>query len=320
MSTGSKFLIDFAFEPSSRYCHSCYVGRQFAVSQGITDSTCAFLRNKRDVFGAAVYRNVATGNSDRKKSDGKHGWARGFSGAPAANPKYCYEWALSGPSRIVIANLWFDEMRKVDGNYETHLDLSERPRSANVRAVRVGRRRRMKEILRHAYNDELPVRVIVLKGKRVAERKSQVIARLLDPKSWSIVRFNGATGRVVLRRGTWTSLYADQFSINRDPPPDGDGSKSVGTVTRRSRDGKVRDWVLRFAQGECEYCGGKGFRLADGRLYLETHHVVPLSENGRDSHDNVIALCANDHRRAHLGTDKEILAKEFLEKIGKRHL
>lgn len=247
-------------------------------------------------------------------------WAQGLSRAPAANPKYCYEWALSGPSRIVIANLWFDDMRKVGGKYEDHLDLSDRPPGARVPAVRVGRRRRMKEILRYAYSNELPVRVIVLKGKRVSERKSQVIARLLDPKSWTIVRFNAATGRAVLRRGIWTSLYADQFSINTDPPPDGNGSESVGTVRRRNRDGQVRNWVLRFAQGECEYCGRKGFQLADGRLYLETHHVVPLSQNGKDSHDNVIALCANDHRRAHLGTDKEDLAKEFLERISKRHV
>jgi 5-methylcytosine-specific restriction protein A len=32
---------------------------------------------------------------------------------------------------------------------------------------------------------------------------------------------------------------------------------------------------------------------------LETHHIIPLSEEGEDIEENVIALCPNDHRRAH---------------------
>lgn len=38
-------------------------------------------------------------------------------------------------------------------------------------------------------------------------------------------------------------------------------------------------------------------------IYLETHHVQPLSEGGTDSEDNVAALCPNDHRKAHYSAE-----------------
>jgi 5-methylcytosine-specific restriction protein A len=41
---------------------------------------------------------------------------------------------------------------------------------------------------------------------------------------------------------------------------------------------------------------------------LETHHVVPLSENGPDHPANVVAICPKDHRRAHYAVDREEIA------------
>lgn len=58
------------------------------------------------------------------------------------------------------------------------------------------------------------------------------------------------------------------------------------------------------ARGVCELCGTEGFRTAAGQVYLETHHVAPLSEGGLDQVSNVVALCPNDHRRAHHGSDR----------------
>lgn len=34
---------------------------------------------------------------------------------PKANPKYCYEWSFVQPGRIIILNLWFDQMDEEDG-------------------------------------------------------------------------------------------------------------------------------------------------------------------------------------------------------------
>src|SRR3569623_1401679 len=67
------------------------------------------------------------------------------------------------------------------------------------------------------------------------------------------------------------------------------------------RDPKVRDAVLRRANGKCEHCGVMGFLKSDGSRYLETHHVIALANDGADRLTNVIALCQNDHREAHFG-------------------
>ncbi len=83
------------------------------------------------------------------------------------------------------------------------------------------------------------------------------------------------------------------------------------------RDPKVRDLVLTRAGGICESCKEPGFLKRDGTLYLETHHVISLSEQGPDKMHNVIALCANDHRRAHFGKDWAELQDDFLEILSK---
>lgn len=77
------------------------------------------------------------------------------------------------------------------------------------------------------------------------------------------------------------------------------------------RDQRVRAAVLARARGRCEFCGGEGFETRDGGRYLETHHVISLAEQGPDKPSNVIALCADDHRRAHFGADWKKLQRKF---------
>jgi 5-methylcytosine-specific restriction enzyme A len=81
------------------------------------------------------------------------------------------------------------------------------------------------------------------------------------------------------------------------------------------RDARVRTQVLKRAKGVCEECNQLGFLKSDGRPYLETHHVISLSEQGADKPHNVIALCANDHRRAHYAENWAELQDKFLEKL-----
>lgn len=83
------------------------------------------------------------------------------------------------------------------------------------------------------------------------------------------------------------------------------------------RDAKVRDQVLKRANGFCEECGQQGFQTKTGQLYLETHHVIALSEQGPDRPHNVIALCASDHRRAHFAENWQELQDRFLAKLSK---
>jgi hypothetical protein len=81
------------------------------------------------------------------------------------------------------------------------------------------------------------------------------------------------------------------------------------------RDPLVRRKVLKRANGRCEFCGQTGFLNRSGEPYLETHHVISLAEQGVDRVTNVIALCPNDHRRAHFGSDWKELQAEFLKKL-----
>lgn len=57
------------------------------------------------------------------------------------------------------------------------------------------------------------------------------------------------------------------------------------------------------AGGACEVpeCPHPIFLTADGRPFLEVHHIEPLSEGGPDTPNNVAAVCPSHHREAHHG-------------------
>ncbi len=61
--------------------------------------------------------------------------------------------------------------------------------------------------------------------------------------------------------------------------------------------------ALMRVNGICERCKKPApfLRKNDGTAYLEVHHKIPLSENGLDLLDNVLALCPNCHREIHHG-------------------
>ncbi|MEO5923149.1 MAG: HNH endonuclease [Bryobacteraceae bacterium] len=82
-----------------------------------------------------------------------------------------------------------------------------------------------------------------------------------------------------------------------------------------SRDQRVREEVLRRAQGKCEFCGALGFVMPNGAQYLESHHVIALANDGEDRMTNVIALCPNDHREAHFGERAEDIEREMVVKL-----
>jgi 5-methylcytosine-specific restriction protein A len=72
------------------------------------------------------------------------------------------------------------------------------------------------------------------------------------------------------------------------------------------RDQGVRACVLDLAGGLCEACGEPApFTRADGRPFLEVHHVVPLADGGPDFVSNSVALCPNCHRALHMAADAQ---------------
>jgi hypothetical protein len=102
--------------------------------------------------------------------------------------------------------------------------------------------------------------------------------------------------------------------LNSEP----EGVSSPEKIFRSSasylRDPKIRSYVIKRAKGCCEYCGEKGFLMADDKShYLEAHHIIALANEGKDTVENVIALCPQHHREAHFGANRAMLETELVK-------
>jgi predicted restriction endonuclease len=91
--------------------------------------------------------------------------------------------------------------------------------------------------------------------------------------------------------------------------------RTMSQVWTYKRDAKVREAVLKRADGRCEFCGELGFLKLDGTRYLESHHVIALANDGEDRVTNVIALCPNDHRRAHFCKERQTIESEMITRL-----
>lgn len=54
----------------------------------------------------------------------------------------------------------------------------------------------------------------------------------------------------------------------------------------------------------CENCANT-FIKADGKPYIEVHHIVPLHKGGEDGIWNLSVLCAHHHRMAHFAREQQ---------------
>ena len=74
----------------------------------------------------------------------------------------------------------------------------------------------------------------------------------------------------------------------------------------------IKKYVLARARGICEGCKKPApFRTSKGP-YLECHHLHRLADGGPDHPANVIAICPNCHRNAHIGSDAKQKNNEFI--------
>jgi 5-methylcytosine-specific restriction protein A len=195
------------------------------------------------------------------------------------------------------------------------------------------------DLIRNAAEGTGVLRVIVNEGRMRSEKSlgydsSEVKVRILDDAPWRVESYDGQTGSFLLVRGAEAKKpappqngaalqaseersqkeYADQFDAGSDAP-----EKLHGTGEAYVRDPIVRAQVLERAAGSCEFCNAPGFVTRSGAIYLETHHVVPLSESGADRIWNVVALCPNDHREAHFSERAATIRAELLEYLEARY-
>ncbi len=250
-------------------------------------------------------------------------WANYSNGAnnPAANPRLCYEWAFLQEDKDIVLNLWYEDLREEAGSIvlkeNIRRDISLYAGLAN-RSVWRNRAEKVDRALRKAYEEGVPVRVILCSGKRrdrnePSSEASRVKRRDLDPVPWAVTSYDDKTGDAVIVRGAKPVDVVDQFSVDavEDSPTERRSLSGSAFV----RDGAVRFAALVRAEGRCEFCGQPGFITGTGKVFLETHHIVPLGEGGADSIRNVAALCPNHHREAHHGAAKEKIRAALLRKV-----
>ena len=78
----------------------------------------------------------------------------------------------------------------------------------------------------------------------------------------------------------------------------------------RSRNPYVSKYVKERSKGIGDLCGQEApFYSKDGTPYLESHHVITLSNNGPDTVYNAVALCPNCHKKMHVLEDKKDIDK-----------
>ncbi|MUK43735.1 HNH endonuclease [Aliivibrio fischeri] len=236
-------------------------------------------------------------------------WAnfKGGINKAASNPKYCYEWSYEAHDKqLIILNLWYENLEIINNKIIQNLNLRETAQNA-ASSPQARRATKMDFSLQKAARLNWPVRVIICGGERRKKdaTKSRADSRILDDEQWYIESYNAETGDCRLVRGVISTTFIDQFSIV------GAEGKNETTTTVYERSSKIRNYVLERAGGFCELCGEEGFSTSSGSLYLETHHIEPLSEGGSDTINNVIALCPNHHRQAHFGINAIQLKKDF---------
>lgn len=237
---------------------------------------------------------------------------------PKANPKYCYEWAYVEPGKLIILNLWHRNMVEEQGRLVQRANFrsdAEFYRTVSRKVEWTRRAQRLDDAIQTALRDNLPVRVVLLDGlmrrkEEIDTKPSSVKRRELDTEPWTITDYDWQTGAFELTRGILATQYVDQFDVDQFAKSEPERREQSGAVF--VRDPAVRRRVLRRAAGRCEFCGQAGFRMMQGALYLETHHVIPLCEGGADHDKNVVALCAHDHRRAHFAEDRAALREQLL--------
>jgi hypothetical protein len=244
-------------------------------------------------------------------------WSRDFAGKhPSANPKYCYNWSFAKSGEFVATCLFYADLESMN-NEIVYADNLRKPVRGKGAAQWKKRGLSFDEHVQAAYRDGLPLRVIVLEGKRrdedASDPKSSVVeTRYLDPLSWAVTSYNFDTGDFIVTRGALP--VAD---VEHDDPEYAayEGDQRRLYVLHRRRESSLRKKKIAAALIEnagalrCEVPGcGFDFKVRYGKLgegFAHVHHKKPLSEapleGQKVSLKELAVVCANCHAMIHVG-------------------
>lgn len=243
----------------------------------------------------------------------------GLLGAVPTNPRWSW-CAISPDHKLAVFTLWEDEMlggrnRLLGDGYQTITRHGE----ADQRSI-----------LELVISENIPSYGLICIARNpsaiprsIKEVRPDYLMRLKITKDaegvWGHHKGKILMAELVKNVGRLKLLHSNGL-VDLAHPPEGndvpDRALSVGYTVLR--DEKIRSYVIHRANGRCEYCSKEGFQMGNGKRYLEAHHIIALSNQGRDTVDNVIALCPQHHREAHYGMDAESLESEFIDIIRKK--
>lgn len=268
---------------------------------------------------------------------------------PASNPKYCYEWSFRD-NDIVVINIWYVDITKGSGGISASYNLRQ---IANERDDANQKKRALAadENIKFAYEKGYLVRVIIQTGDLSVRHdpeigKAKTVHRQLDSKYWEVADYSNLTGEFKLIRIddcidfsnkdasthnksvsffsapsfdlATCNLRADSLpSMKGKPPPLGkkNPARKAKNSSARERSPLVRRWLLDNTGEACECCNKTPFRKADGTTFREVHHIKRLADDGSDSVENAIAVCANCHRELHFGVSRDELVESLYVRI-----
>ena len=80
-------------------------------------------------------------------------------------------------------------------------------------------------------------------------------------------------------------------------------SRTSFVAYRFKRNPYIVEYTKKIAAGKCQDCGRQApfLQKLTKEPFLETHHILPLADGGKDTIKNTIALCPNCHRKRHYG-------------------
>lgn len=253
---------------------------------------------------------------------------------PSTNQGRVHNWAFEYPGQLSLVFLWHKTLRTTDAGITYTINPSEEyhqyREQGNTQRAKSAEGLRGVLLQAHLQKQNLRVAIVAPDPRKSEDDTASVKYRELDDELWHVGRFDLATMEFDIVRGplknevsdevaalpapteeTYSVGVVDQF-IGSDRP---DTYQINGKVCRR--DPKVRQAVMQRSNGACEHCGQQGFMTISGEFYLESHHVIPLSEGGPDLESNVMALCPAHHREAHFGMERNNLREMLLVGLAK---